>query len=590
MNTGWMRLRCRYWRAHLIKAVAGCLPERRRRGLERHIARCDACRQDREQLEETAGLLRAFAPAYQERFERVDPAAIRVRLEQAREELRGEGSFAPAPGVAMRRTPAWRGWALARGVASRLALLCLGIALGWLLRSASLQEPVPYHVHGIAFADDMGRPAQGALLAAFPEEQFRTRVLPALQTGRATLSPTELAAVRPAAHGWVDHHGSVSLPVWRPGTYYIVCQSGGADSPVLWRRVSVSGRGRSPRVEFRVGGDGLPEIEGRAVDSSGQPVGGAMVTYRIEGERVSGSGACVTDEDGAFRIRAWHEGSYTVAVSAKGLRAEPRVVVVRAGQAVPTLRFTLAGAVAYGEIRGRVLLPDGQRPAAGVLVVPYAVNRRFDGANWSTGFNEVMFHAKAAANEQRTDANGEFRIAGLPPGEYQVAAFPQGMPSFPPSEREEPRYPFAAGAEGGKVMVRAGESAQVRPFALGGAGTIRGSVRSGETRRGVAQAYVRAVREDRSDIRTPDLVTAHQHRWLDAKTDANGEFVIHSVVPGRYVLLADTESIPSPARVNADARPRVLVEAGKEARVTLELPGERSDGDERTASPAVRAL
>ncbi|HOJ22047.1 MAG TPA: hypothetical protein PLY56_10970, partial [Armatimonadota bacterium] len=81
----------------MIKAVAGCLPERRRRGLERRIARCDACRQDREQLEETAGLLRAFAPAYQERFERVDPAAIRVRLQQAREELRGEGSFAPAP-------------------------------------------------------------------------------------------------------------------------------------------------------------------------------------------------------------------------------------------------------------------------------------------------------------------------------------------------------------------------------------------------------------------------------------------------------------------------------------------------------------
>lgn len=124
--------------------------------------------------------------------------------------------------------------------------------------------------------------------------------------------------------------------------------------------------------------------------------------------------ATLSSADGSFVLRDLPAGDYTLTVTrtgyaaythGQGRRAAATPVTVTAGQPA-----SLAVALQPGRhVAGRILDEDGT-PFAGAVV--QALTVRFDGGR----------DALAVAADTRTDDRGEFRLHGLPPGEYFVTA------------------------------------------------------------------------------------------------------------------------------------------------------------------------
>jgi protocatechuate 3,4-dioxygenase beta subunit len=161
-------------------------------------------------------------------------------------------------------------------------------------------------------------------------------------------------------------------------------------------------------------------IEGvvRQADS-GNPISGAEVFV------VSGSSAAsqrtTTDADGKFVLTGFVPGRYVIAASREGYVAPDRLDVP--GQ---IYRLTEQGAVRdavfslvpAGSLAGRVLKPDGQ-PAAKVEI-QLLQNR------YALGKLQLIHIAPEGFRGRiETNAQGEFRVVGVDPGEYFIRLNPR---------------------------------------------------------------------------------------------------------------------------------------------------------------------
>src|SRR5262245_2067289 len=161
-------------------------------------------------------------------------------------------------------------------------------------------------------------------------------------------------------------------------------------------------------------------ITGRVVSDGGIGLAGVNVFLTPVGDSRSGSPRrTTTDEEGYFTFTGLTGKSYSVGVSGfQGYFPQPFSEVARRGPYSPGDNLTLTmikGAI----ITGRVLSSEGD-PVIGIQVNVFFVRDR----------NGRAVRASSISGRQRfTDDLGVYRICGMPPGSYIVAANPgQGLP------------------------------------------------------------------------------------------------------------------------------------------------------------------
>ena len=174
-------------------------------------------------------------------------------------------------------------------------------------------------------------------------------------------------------------------------------------------------------------------INGRVVSESGKP----LVNIRVSLSSSSGgtNRSTTTDTEGRFQFNGLADRSYSVsAAPMQGYLSKPVPVEDRGRRYRPgdTITFTM---VKGGVITGRVTDPDGNP----VISIPIALIRVRDGEG-----NKLNAQVTGLGTARTTDDRGVYRIYGLLPGTYIVAASPNsafsGLTQFSPYVGQMPTY------------------------------------------------------------------------------------------------------------------------------------------------------
>ncbi len=278
-------------------------------------------------------------------------------------------------------------------------------------------------------------------------------------------------------------------------------------------------------------------------NATSQPLRRAQVILNPVGTRAGGRFQ-VTDEDGKFSFPNVAPGRYSIAVERDGfLRLSagrlgsykmPPVFSVRPGETVGTLDFRM---IPSGLISGRVKFDDAE-PAAKVAVQLYR------------GYYDRGRHGYQTAATGFTNDRGEYRLGGLEPGSYYVAALYRA-PARPSSAEEQTRTDQAGNrlkdlsyavtffpeaqkmAEAVAVGVQGGEEVGGIDIFLTQVHTvrIRGRVISGVSGQTI-QAPSLALRWNDPDN------TASVSAVVDVSFDKDRNFEIKGLTPGPYWLIA----------------------------------------------------
>ncbi len=152
-------------------------------------------------------------------------------------------------------------------------------------------------------------------------------------------------------------------------------------------------------------------ISGRVVDSSGQPLTGAIAYATSIGSRMPPRGA-VVNTDGAFTLDGLDTGVYSIRAGAPGFVTESPFVgpdaLARYFRPGDSVTISL---VKGGVITGTVTTATGQPVVAAVV---HAMRVRDADGQPVEGVTQPR--------ERQTDDRGSYRIYGLPPGTYVVSA------------------------------------------------------------------------------------------------------------------------------------------------------------------------
>jgi len=334
---------------------------------------------------------------------------------------------------------------------------------------------------------------------------------------------------------------------------------------------------------------------------------------------MSGGRLTVTDDQGRFRFSGLPAGRYVVGSmkpgfvpAAYGTRrpmrpGEPQTgtaIVVEDGEQIASVVLRmLRGAVITGTVQGI----DGQ-PARGIGVGLF----QFRPA--PPAGVRILTAVRTSDVDDVTDGRGIYRIFGLPPGEYFVAAFPPSAANLEATRdvdllrAAEPARTGTAIAAGGMPRQAAAAGVPPRPavgFArvfypgsLLPAGAAPIALRASEVRGGVdIQLQLVPNSHVEGTVHTPDGgPAAGASIWLypltgpaenqlridwgfmgAVTTDAHGAFSIKGVPPGSYLLRATTRQT-DPATASSWGFADVSVQ-DDDVRVTVALePGIRVAG------------
>lgn len=294
---------------------------------------------------------------------------------------------------------------------------------------------------------------------------------------------------------------------------------------------SAQSTARDPRHAPRLG---TGAIRGRVVRAdTGEPL--RRVQIRIDewsAKDQSGPTSTMTDAQGRYELTQLPAGTYHLKATRGGYvemgygQRRPfergRPVEVAEGAVLEKIDFAMA---LGGVVTGRVVDETGE--AVAQASVSLARRRYVDGERQLVG-----------QNGSSTDDRGEFRIFGVPPGEYvMVARFE--MMEF--GSRDRVRYVptyypgTPAASEAQRVTVAAGQEASgiVIPLARAATTTVRGIVRaSGQTSVGPF-----------TFITAREIGGARADGHMAMATAANdGSFNIAGLLPGTYLVEAQSMS------------------------------------------------
>jgi hypothetical protein len=256
----------------------------------------------------------------------------------------------------------------------------------------------------------------------------------------------------------------------------------------------------------------------------------------------------ITDQDGRFAFTALRAGEYHVDVQRTGYAplgdvGSGRTITLLEGQTIDNLQVHLQkGAV----IAGRIVAPSGE-PQPDVRVMAL---RRIEGPRIPSRLVPVPSQGMPQTNDL-----GEFRLAGLPPGEYFVSAAPNLQSPFggpavaPPSPRQSRTalattyYPGTADAAAAQpVAVAGGAEVDNISFMLLSLPAFRVSgVVVDEDGKPVGGAFVTLMNDPRTGVFMPSGASS-------AASGNDGRFTIDNVVAGTYHANA---SVPMPMTAGA---------------------------------------
>jgi hypothetical protein len=282
-------------------------------------------------------------------------------------------------------------------------------------------------------------------------------------------------------------------------------------------------------------------ITGRIVaDGTNAPIAGARVLVFPAGRRTGPMGPppqATTDQDGRFALSNLAPGEYSLDVQKTGFvplngpMTRPRTFAVAAGQLVSLDLHLQRG----GVISGRVLDGTGE-PLTEASVMAM---RRMP-APPNAGGQPRLVPAPMQGPQQTNDL-GEFRVAGLAPGEYVIAATRHGFPAFggpgvPPRSSGSGAhttlvttfYPGTADQAGAQVVtVAAGAEVGNIVFTMQSAPAFRVSgIVVDEAGAPIENAMVMLMSDPRN---APMMGPVGSGR-----SDANGRFAIDEVPAGTY--------------------------------------------------------
>jgi hypothetical protein len=275
-------------------------------------------------------------------------------------------------------------------------------------------------------------------------------------------------------------------------------------------------------------------------DGTGTPIEGAQVT--VMPVRSTSSPVPVftsdpplsvrTDQNGRFAIRGLEPGRYRVAAQKSGYAmafgpgAATSIELAAGGEAVASLSLQRGVAIV-----GRVINEAGEPVINGRVMAMRQLNSSFASQSRSAPGGIVPAGPGAQTNDL-----GEFRLFGLPAGEYYLQAMPG--PEFGralPTSRTLVATFFPDASEPGNaqtVVVGAGQTSDAIVIRMKDAPAFQVSgIVLDEAGRPVANAMVRL---------DPDVQTGRlYHFWglSTTRTNASGAFSINNVTSASYTLI-----------------------------------------------------
>jgi hypothetical protein len=292
-----------------------------------------------------------------------------------------------------------------------------------------------------------------------------------------------------------------------------------ANQPV--KRATVRARGGTPPLPAAGAAPGQPVAQ-LAVTLDGRS-GAALPPGMAQRETT-------TDEAGRFEMTGLPPGRYSVMVQAPAMFLSPpaqSIQLATGGTAAVTFRLERGGA-----ITGRVLDHEGD-PLVRAQVS--ALQRRSIGGAW-------RLLSSGSGGYASTDDLGQYRLFGLPPGDYYVSAS-YAMPSPTidvPVVEGQPRYgyaptlyPSSISIDGSqKVTVRAGQD-------TGGIDVSLVRARLGSVSGRALDAAGNPLTGSRGFVMlAPAGEVSQSGIGSSMRRKEDGTFVIANVPPGRYVLIA----------------------------------------------------
>ena len=276
-------------------------------------------------------------------------------------------------------------------------------------------------------------------------------------------------------------------------------------------------------------------LSGRVVEEgTGAPVSSARVILFSQPRNAPGPiPQTITDQDGRYTFEGVAPGRYRVDVQKSGILppadpARAATVTLAAGQVVDDWIVPVQRA---GAIAGRILDPFGE-PLADVSV--RAVQRNGPGAVSSQAIISSPLSVDFRAQGFQTNDLGEFRVFGLPPGEYVLSATPPQRFGFQNISTDTtllastfyPGAPDPAAAQ--TITVTAGETVGGVEFRLLTTAGFRVSgVVVDQAGAPVAGAMVMLRGDPRSGVAIMGPVG-------QSASDGNGMFVLGNVPSGSY--------------------------------------------------------
>ena len=294
---------------------------------------------------------------------------------------------------------------------------------------------------------------------------------------------------------------------------------------------------------------GTASVSGQVLeDGSGIPVQDADVTLApIQSRPFAGSPwerveplRLRTDREGRFHVRELAPGRYHIAVQKNGYAnpfgPSPLTVVELAAGEDHAVTLSLQRGAA---IVGRVLDEAGE-PLMNLRVM--AMRQPPSGVRYAPTSRPALVPAGSGG---QTNDLGEFRLFGLPPGDYYVQAAPGPEPGRSLSPRARtlvPTYfPDTTDPAAAQVInLGAGQTSDAIIIRVADAPAFQVSgIVVDETGRPVANATVRL------DSDPADGLTFPFGRSLQARTNASGAFTISNVTSATYTLVAIAPQVTS---------------------------------------------
>ena len=186
-------------------------------------------------------------------------------------------------------------------------------------------------------------------------------------------------------------------------------------------------------------------ISGRVVNESGQPLAGASLFVRTVNSGLTAR-ATATDAEGNFRVNGLEPGLYIISAGAPAY-------TTASDPTTPPTYYRIGDSVRLELVRGGVIT-GAVTNASGEPVISVSVRAMMV----RNAKGEALKIPSFGFREDLTDDRGVYRIYGLPPGTYIVAAGGFGVYALSPYHSDIPTYsPSSTRDTAGEVSVRVGE-------------------------------------------------------------------------------------------------------------------------------------